>query len=819
MKKRAIAVILSVVLAFGTAMPAIAEEPFETQEENVQEQPEITPEDYEQFLQEPGDSSEASNSENTNLELGEPETDAQESAEQNPAIEVADEDGENEAEKDTLVDEVLEEPELSVPVPDMEIMQIDSGELGILPNGEEYDGDVPQYPLDYLREQGIYEKNSEDSDGAAGAINSTKVDLYVLDEGYQSYLTIPSGYRQSYQLSVTEGGSVSYSVYSGDSVTVSPTGLIQPAVTTWYWNGNYGSTVSTGAPGERVEVFYNLGTSRIRVTTGSNTYDVTVTVHDYAQFYAEKVMDTFLEKNITSGMSEYEKLKKIAAFPCNFDYSARYSGYVGMIVCGGGDCWASCSAILYLCKKAGIPAHLRCGVNDSGAGSGHRNVAVKIGDKVYVADAGYNSKAPRSYSIVEENTGFYYYFLDDNSIKIVQYDGFDSDITVPSQINGYQVASLGNLAFNYGERYSGVPVKSIVLPETLKELENSAFNSCESLQTITIPASVTKIGDFVFTACSSLKEINVSAGNSQYISRDGILYDKEMNDLLYYPAGKAGAYTVPSGVKTIHDYAFYYTSGIHTLILPQSLRRAGEGAFAESAIKTIYFQGDVPELGNYIFTGLDLQGFYPKGNKTWNTEGMNDYGAIKLDWHTWDSVQNFKAAAAGKNKVRLSWTKLENAEGYLIYAQKDGKYGYVSMTSGGNTLIDNKALSNDYNYYWVFPYIREEGKIVVVPGMCSKYVYAKGICPAVTNLKAQSVSGGVKLTWTKSSDAEGYLVYGKTKTGQYGYKGMTTTGTSFTDKKALKTEYNFYWVFPYFKDTSGKMIVGGTPKYVYGKAR
>ena len=70
-----------------------------------------------------------------------------------------------------------------------------------------------------------------------------------------------------------------------------------------------------------------------------------------------------------------------------------------------------------------------------------------------------------------------------------------------------------------------------------------------------------------------------------------------------------------------------------------------------------------------------------------------------------------------------------------------------------------------------------------------------------------------------SAGAEGYLVYGKTATGKYEYKGMTTKGKTYAHKSASKTEYNFYWVFPYHKDAKGKMIVGGTPKYVYGKAR
>ena len=98
------------------------------------------------------------------------------------------------------------------------------------------------------------------------------------------------------------------------------------------------------------------------------------------------------------------------------------------------------------------------------------------------------------------------------------------------------------------------------------------------------------------------------------------------------------------------------------------------------------------------------------------------------------------------------------------------------------------------------------------------YVYAKGVCTAVTNLKAASQKGSVKLTWSKTTDAEGYLIYGKTASGKYGYVGMTTS-TSYVDKKASKSEYNFYWVFPYHKNADGKMIVGQTGKYVYGKAK
>ena len=92
---------------------------------------------------------------------------------------------------------------------------------------------------------------------------------------------------------------------------------------------------------------------------------------------------------------------------------------------------------------------------------------------------------------------------------------------------------------------------------------------------------------------------------------------------------------------------------------------------------------------------------------------------------------------------------------------------------------------------------------------------------AVTNLKASSVKGGVKLTWTKSAGADGYIVYGKKTDFKYGYIGMTTknTATSYTDTKANKGSYNFYWVFPYHYDKNGKRVIGPICGYVYGRAK
>lgn len=54
---------------------------------------------------------------------------------------------------------------------------------------------------------------------------------------------------------------------------------------------------------------------------------------------------------------------------------------------------------------------------------------------------------------------------------------------------------------------------------------------------------------------------------------DGVLYDKSMRSLLFYPTYKEGGeYAVPEGVYTIELYAFERPVYLKRLVLPDSLR-------------------------------------------------------------------------------------------------------------------------------------------------------------------------------------------------------------------------------------------------------
>lgn len=341
-------------------------------------------------------------------------------------------------------------------------------------------------------DKGTKTPTSESTSNTSSVAKSTNINLYAVDSGY-SKLTIPATYMQKYQIQLQNTGKSSYYVVKGDSATVSNTGLITPVATTYYWDGNVGSTISSGKEGETTSVCYNYETTVIEAKVNDKIYRYTVTVNNYAKLYADNVMNTYLSQNITSSMTNMEKLKKIAEFPCQYNYSSERSSAIGMIVFGGGDCWASTDAILKLCKKVGLKARARDAHNDPGAGSGHMNVIVKVDEKLYIVEAGYDETAPRRYDIEETAEYIYSVNSDNKSVSITNYNGVDSKVNIPQVIDKYLVTEIGNSAFYFRDE-----IRDITLPNSIKKIGDWAFSET-GIQAVKIPDSVVEIGEKAFS--------------------------------------------------------------------------------------------------------------------------------------------------------------------------------------------------------------------------------------------------------------------------------------------------------------------------------
>ena len=97
------------------------------------------------------------------------------------------------------------------------------------------------------------------------------------------------------------------------------------------------------------------------------------------------------------------------------------------------------------------------------------------------------------------------------------------------------VTRIGNFAFR-----SCYNMTSTSIPESVTSVGQHAFDYCYALTEVTIPASVTSIETSAFNYCSELASIIVTSGNTAYSSEDGVLYNKDMTELLSCPGGKSG---------------------------------------------------------------------------------------------------------------------------------------------------------------------------------------------------------------------------------------------------------------------------------------
>ena len=74
----------------------------------------------------------------------------------------------------------------------------------------------------------------------------------------------------------------------------------------------------------------------VSATVGNNTFNITVTVKEYANEYVEKILDDYIKSNVTN-KDTLEQFRPITAFPARYPYNGSYFDYIDMVIFGGAD--------------------------------------------------------------------------------------------------------------------------------------------------------------------------------------------------------------------------------------------------------------------------------------------------------------------------------------------------------------------------------------------------------------------------------------------------------------------------------------------------
>ena len=178
------------------------------------------------------------------------------------------------------------------------------------------------------------------------------------------------------------------------------------------------------------------------------------------------------------------------------------------------------------------------------------------------------------------------------------------DVVLPETFNGMPVTKIADEAF-----YSCENVTSVVIPDSYTTIGRGAFSYCESLKSIYVGKNVTYIGKDSFI--SPIEGIEVNPENLTFKSIDGNLYTKDGAVLLQYACGNpALTFRVPDGVTTIADEACIFAFNMIRVIIPESVKQIGYGAFGECYnLADVVFEGNcqITEIPDYCFAWTDLR--------------------------------------------------------------------------------------------------------------------------------------------------------------------------------------------------------------------
>ena len=155
-----------------------------------------------------------------------------------------------------------------------------------------------------------------------------------------------------------------------------------------------------------------------------------------------------------------------------------------------------------------------------------------------------------------------------DSIVNIDYSAFHDCNALKSVVIGNAVTSIGKEAFYYCRNFSVVTIGNSVTDMGIR-----AFYHCESLTNIDIPDSVTSIGEHAFSGCSNLTSATI--GRSANIGNFSFSTCENLENI-----------TLCNGVTSIGDSAFYRTK-ISNIFIPASVTDIGDNVFSNTYLVSI----------------------------------------------------------------------------------------------------------------------------------------------------------------------------------------------------------------------------------------
>ena len=250
------------------------------------------------------------------------------------------------------------------------------------------------------------------------------------------------------------------------------------------------------------------------------------------------------------------------------------------------------------------------------------------------------------------------------------------------------------------------------------------FKDCTSLRSFTISEKLGNISvSDVFSGCIALEEINAHENNAYFASEDGVLFNKEMTNIILYPTASENVeFDIPETVSVIGEGVFANAKNLRKITMPSvtvvdasafensgltevvvdALVEIGANAFANTPLETIDLR-KVEVIDDKAFfetklTEIVLENAYYVGNKTFgNVETLTkvvlgDVGEFNFSRTFFNSKNIGEIELVGCEAFVLENDFLYNADKTVVYRYV-GSEENVTVAEGV-VKVDAEAFAN-----------------------------------------------------------------------------------------------------------------------------
>jgi hypothetical protein len=266
------------------------------------------------------------------------------------------------------------------------------------------------------------------------------------------------------------------------------------------------------------------------------------------------------------------------------------------------------------------------------------------------------------------------------------------------------VTSILNSAFQ-----SCIALTSATIGNSVASISSSVFQGCSLLETIVIPDSVTSIGSSVFQDCIALTSATIGNSVASIVSRafygcsvlESVIIGNSVITIgaeAFYQCSALSSISIPNSVTSIGTYVFQSCIALTSASIGNSVTSIGEYAFGEcSALASIIIPNSVISIGDTAFYGCSLLASVTIGNSV----NFIDGGA-------------FQNCIALSSIIFLNQNNLGSTQGSDVFGDTGNitsvtfynTANEAGLSVGGQTLkddIDSNNTSPPLTYTYIAP--------------------------------------------------------------------------------------------------------------------